>query len=59
MHILSGSAGPPEWDLFNAEAAAWPREPRLLVNSHSRLTLFNASVAQFEQVRGVTLRTLV
>ena len=50
VHILSGSAGPPEWDLFNAEAAAWSREPRLLVNSYSRLTLFNASVAQFEQV---------
>ena len=49
IHILSGTAGPPDWDEFEA-AADWTREPRLLVNSYSRLTLLNASVAQFEQV---------
>eukprot|EP00035_Acanthoeca_spectabilis_P010123 m.178671 g.178671 ORF g.178671 m.178671 type:complete len:301 (+) comp14930_c0_seq3:1239-2141(+) len=49
IHILSGSAGPPEWDKF-AAAQTWTREPRLQVNSYSRLTLFNASVALFEQV---------
>ena len=49
IHILSGTAGPPEWDEFG-DAAAWTREPRLLVNSYSRLTFFNTSVAHFEQV---------
>ncbi len=50
IHILSGTAGPPEWDLFKPQGAAWSREPRLLVNSYSRLTLFNSSVARFEQI---------
>ena len=49
IHILSGTAGPPEWAEFG-DAAAWTREPRLVVNSYSRLTFYNASVAQFEQV---------
>jgi hypothetical protein len=49
IHILSGTAGPPEWDEFK-EAADWTREPRLQVNSYSRLTLLNESVARFEQV---------
>lgn len=50
VHILSGSAGPPEWDTFRESDEAWSREPRLMVNSYSRLTFVNASVAVFEQV---------
>ena len=50
VHILSGTAGPPEWDVFQPTPPAWAREPRLQVNSYSRMTLFNASVARFEQV---------
>ena len=50
IHILSGSAGPPEWDTFRDADEAWVREPRLLVNSYSRLTFFNSSVGVFEQV---------
>merc|ERR1712072_593150 len=49
IHILSGSAGPPEWDEFST-SEEWTREPRLMVNSYSRLTLYNSSVAYFEQV---------
>ena len=49
IHILSGTAGPPEWDEFGP-AAEWTRAPRLRLNSYSRLTLLNASVARFEQV---------
>ena len=50
IHILSGSAGPPEWDYFTAHGEAWTREPRILMNTYSRLVLLNASVARFEQV---------
>lgn len=50
IHILSGTAGPPEWDDFEPDGREWTREPRLVVNSYSRLTLYNASVAAFEQV---------
>eukprot|EP01063_Lacrimia_lanifica_P012492 TRINITY_DN19154_c0_g1_i1.p1 TRINITY_DN19154_c0_g1~~TRINITY_DN19154_c0_g1_i1.p1 ORF type:complete len:700 (+),score=165.83 TRINITY_DN19154_c0_g1_i1:37-2136(+) len=51
IHILSGSAGPPEPDLFSLTVPAWSRErSRLTVNSYTRLTLYNASVAAFEQV---------
>jgi hypothetical protein len=32
------AAGPPEWSLFK-EAQDWTRQPRLLVDSYSRLTL--------------------
>lgn len=49
IHILSGSAGPPEWDLFGA-GAEWTREPRIIANTYSRMTLHNASYATFEQV---------
>ena len=49
IHILSGTAGPPEWDEFG-DAAPWTREPRLVVNSYSRMTFLNATMAQFEQV---------
>ena len=41
--------GPPEWDLF-ASGQPWTREPRLLVNSYSRLTLVSPSTLMFEQV---------
>jgi hypothetical protein len=50
IHILSGAAGPPEWDEFQAEAPDWSRSPRLQVNSYSRMTMWNASVLSFEQV---------
>lgn len=50
IHILSGTAGPPAWDAFKEIGAPWTREPRILANSYSRMTLWNASVATFEQV---------
>ena len=50
VHIVSGSAGPPEWDAFVAEAPDWSRHPRLQVNSYSRMTVWNGSVLAFEQV---------
>ena len=50
IHILSGTAGPPEWTLFSAHGEDWTREPRLLVNSYSRMELVNASTARFQQI---------
>ena len=50
VHILSGSAGPPEWDAFTPVAPVWSRNPRLQVNSYSRIVAYNNSVLYFEQV---------
>lgn len=50
IHILSGSAGPPEWDNFNGDVHAWTREPRLQMNGYGRVTVENANTLRFEQV---------
>ena len=50
IHILSGSAGPPEWSYFSAHGEDWTREPRIMMNTYSRMELVNATTAHFQQV---------
>ena len=51
VHILAGSAGPPETDQFTADSPAWSREPRLTDNSYSRVNIKNATHLFYEQVK--------
>lgn len=50
VHVLSGSAGPPEQDSFQPNPPEWSRSPRLEENSYSRITMFDRHTMQFEQV---------
>ncbi|GMI21001.1 hypothetical protein TrRE_jg3151 [Triparma retinervis] len=51
VHILAGSAGPPETDQFTAESPEWSREPRLTDNSYSRVNIKNSTHMFYEQVK--------
>lgn len=52
VHVLSGSAGPPEWDVFLPvpHNKSWSREPRIRANGYGRVTVYNSSTLSFEQV---------
>jgi len=62
VHILAGSAGPPETDVFTDDSPDWSREPRLTNNSYSRVHMWNATHMRYQQVAnddGVILDSFV